>query len=165
MTVSPNIRLHAHIDLTKLEGVRDRSADLTPVWLADVQPWVTALLHRRFDTVGAYLGAKWAPLAPRTIAARLRPGRGRGDIGRDTNRMWASLVKSAGSTAAPGGLLRIAPQQYERGTAVSYARYFAGGTRRQPPRPIFPSPLPAELISRVEGAVRRYLATGKTGGR
>lgn len=178
-------RLHAHIeiDTSRLRGVSDRATDLRKAWMFGVQPIVTEFLQRRFQTEGAYLGEKWAALAPATVALRSQSGRGRGGIGRDTNRLWASLVKSAGASAAPEGVLDIGPTTYERGTTVPYARFFAGGytsktvpvqtakgwrfVRRKPEnfkhvpaRPIFPDPMPKQLTESVEAVLKRYIVGG-----
>lgn len=170
------------IDLGLLTSVSDRAGDLRPAWLRDVQPLITDFLTQRFNSEGAYLGAKWAPLSDATLALRTRPGHGRGGIGRDTNRLWASFVKSAGSAAAPGGTLLIAKDRYERGSSLEYARYFNDGynsktkpvfvetkqgprwvfVRRKdakqiPGRPIIPDPLPAQLVEQVELSLRAYV--------
>lgn len=148
------------IDLSKLTTVSDRVENLTPAFVTGVQNEVTDFLTKKFDSEGAYLGEKWAVHAPDTIAERRRPGRGRGGIGRDTNRMWASFVKSAGSTPAPDGILFITKTSYERGSTLSRSSWFSHGTLKQPPRPIFPDPLPEELVNRITGVVERYVTTG-----
>lgn len=189
MAASPPLpRLAATVDLSRLAGVSAKARDLRPVWLDDVQPLVTAYLTQRFASEGAHLGAKWAPHAPVTTVLRARPGHGRGGIGRDTGVLWASLVKSAGATAAPGGFLVIDPLRYERGTTVRYAQFFAGGfksthapvfnaatrtwrfVRRPAPkaipaRPIWTDPLPPALVGQIKEAVASYLASGRTSSR
>lgn len=177
----PLIASKLSIDLTTLKGVSAAADDLTPVWVDEVQPYVTDFLTKRFATAGAYLGTAWAPLAPVTQELRKRPGHGRGGIGRDVGRLWASLVKSAGTSAAPGGLLAIGPHRYERGSALPHAAPFAGGfnstrvpvrsgkgwvfVRRRTPkhvqaRPIFPNPLPPTLVTFVADAVARHVSRG-----
>lgn len=176
------------LDRSKLTEAGERATNLVPFWVRDVQPLVTDFLTRRFDSEGAYQGAKWTPHAPATTALRSQPGRGRGGIGRDLGTLWASLVKSAGSTAAPNGLLVLSPTEYVRGTTVRHAQWFAGGylsktkprlgvgpdgrpkwyfVRRKEPvqipaRPIFPDPVPGPLVSAVETALTRYLTGGST---
>lgn len=183
MSAIPRVEAKLSIDLSPLTALGGRASNLTPVWVDDVQPIVTDFLLQRFASEGAYGGAKWAPHAPVTKELRKGAGRGRGGIGRDTNRLWASLVKSAGTSAAPGGLLAITPTRYERGSALPYAAPFAGGynsthrpvrgkgkdgkpgwvfLRRASPkhiagRPIFPDPVPPEFITQVATAVRRYI--------
>lgn len=178
--------MRAIVDLSRLGGLSAKARDLRPVWLDAVQPLVTAYLTQRFASEGAHLGTKWAPHAPVTTVLRQRPGHGRGGIGRDTGVLWASLVKSAGATAAPGGFLVIDPLRYERGTTVRYARFFAGGftsttvprfdkatrtwrfVRRAAPkavpaRPIWTDPLPPALLGAIKEAVVSYLASpGRT---
>ena len=186
----PLVHAAIRIDLDKLEGAGEAATDLRPVWLRDMQPYVTDFLHRRFNSEGAYMGSKWAPHAPATVELRKQPGRGRGGIGRDVNRMWASLVKSAGSSPAPGGVLVIEPQRYERGTTVKHAQWFAGGYRsthkplritdpngkpvwifvrrvvpkRVPARPIFPNPLPRDVEKFAADAIRRHVVADAQGG-
>lgn len=172
------------IDTSRLQGIGDRANDLRPVWIRDVQPLVTAFLTEQFDSEGAAGGAKWAPLSPATLELRKRPGHGRGGIGRDTGVMWASFVKSAGSSPAPGGVLVIEPQRYERGSSVPQALFFNDGTesttkpvqiedksgatrwvfvhrkepKQIPARQIIPDVLPASLIEAVELSVAAYLS-------
>jgi hypothetical protein len=182
--------IRVHIDFRAMAAeaglleAYERAEDLRPVWLGVVQPLVTAFLTAQFATEGAAGGKKWAALAPVTHELRKRPGHGRGGIGRDTNRMWGSFVKSAGASAAPGGILVIDPLTYERGSAVPYARYFSRGflstrvpvfdprhqawrfipratPKRVPGRPVIPDPLPAELVEQVRAACARYIATGE----
>ena len=185
--IPPKVAIGHTIDAKKLQGPQDRVSDLRPVWINDVQPLVTEYLTQRFDSQGAHLGTPWAPHAPATIELRKRPGHGRGGIGRDTNRMWASFVKSAGSSPAPGGVLRIEPTRYERGSSVPHALFFQLGyksktkpvqyrdsksgalkwtfVRRQAPkqipaRPIITDPLPPSLVEAIELSVAAYLSGG-----
>lgn len=184
--LAPKIVITHRIDPAKLTGIKARADDLRPVWLHTVQPILTEFLLKRFETEGAYLGTRWAPLAPATVELRKRPGHGRGGIGRDIGRLWASFVKSAGSTAAPNGILKITETSIERGSSLRYAQWFARGynsktkpvqytdksgnrkwtfVRRAvpkaiPARPIIPDPMPAELVSQVEAALTAYVAGG-----
>ncbi|HEX5437156.1 MAG TPA: hypothetical protein VFW98_08350 [Gemmatimonadaceae bacterium] len=189
MPGAPTLAVGYTIDPAKLTGASERSADLRPAWIEGVQPIITEFLTQRFATEGAWMtDAPWAPLAPATVELRKRPGHGRGGIGRDLNRMWASFVKSAGSTAAPNGLLLIAPERYERGSSLPYAQWFHAGymsktkpvqyegqdgelhwtfvrrkaPKRIPARPIIPDPLPPALVDQVEAVVSAYVARGVT---
>lgn len=176
----PLARLGATIDLSRLTGLAGKATDLRPVWLDDVQPLVTDYLTKRFASEGAHLGTKWAPHAPVTTLLRQRPGHGRGGIGRDVGTLWASFVKSAGATPAPGGFLVVEPLRYERGSTVKHALFFAGGfqsthmprynaatkswtfVRRKakkavPARPIWTDPLPPAIVGPIEAAVARHL--------
>lgn len=175
----PKAVIKYEIDLTGLEQVGDRADDLRPVWLRDIQPLVTDFLSQRFDSEGAFEGAKWADLAPVTIELRKRPGHGRGGIGRDTGRMWASWVKSAGSAPAPGGVLVIEKNRYERGSTLPQSLWFTQGidsthvplqtkkgwvfvrrkvTKRTPARPILPDPLPLSLLEQVNLSIEAYVS-------
>ncbi len=148
------------IDISKLLTVSDRASDLSPAFAGGVQVEVTDFLTKKFDAEGAYMGEKWAGHSPSTIEDRKQPGRGRGGIGRDTNVMWSSFVKSAGLSPAPNGILFIDKTTYERGSTLSRSSWFSFGTRRQPARPIFPDPLPKDLVDRITGVIDRYVRTG-----
>lgn len=176
----PQFRITHDFDtsVAQLQEVGDRASDLTPSWINDVQPLVTDFLTQRFDSEGAFGGAKWADLSPVTVEMRKRPGHGRGGIGRDTGAMWASWVKSAGSSPAPGGVLVIEKDRYERGSSLPQSLYFDQGTnstmvpiqtrngwlfrRRKSPkhipaRPIIPDVLPPSLIEQVELSLAAYI--------
>jgi hypothetical protein len=184
---APQQRIHCTIDTSQLEQIDGKAADLRPFFIEELQPLVTEFLTRRFDTGGAFGGAPWSPLAEATLALRKRPGHGRGGIGRDTGRMWASWVKSVGATAAPGGVLKITKDRYERGSSLKQSLFFhygiesvtkpvqiedkSGGARwifvrrkvpkRIPPRYIVPDVLPAEFLDTVNLRVKAYFLGNK----
>ena len=66
----PRIEAKLSVDLSALTAMTGRAADLTPVWVDDVQPYGTDFIAQRFASEGAYLGAKWAPLAEVTKVLR-----------------------------------------------------------------------------------------------
>lgn len=151
---------HVIVDLSTapLEALGARATNLTPVFLDKVDKLVTAFLVAQFTSEGSYGGEKWAALAPRTLEYRKLPGHGRGGIGRDTNRLWASLVKSPSSE----GVVNVTPTHYERGTNVPYAKFFSEGTYHQPARQIFPPRLPIAVEQPINQAIANYIATGVT---
>ena len=149
-----------------LAGARRRAADLSRFFRGPLDKEVTDFLRRQFDTEGAHGGRRWAPLSSTTLALRRRAGHGRGGVGRDTNTMWASLVKSGG----PQSIRRITPREYERGSRVPWSGLFQQGwtqrtifgrplrrTIRVPGREVFPDPLPSQLQGRIRRRFVRYL--------
>jgi hypothetical protein len=56
-----------------LQGIEDRTRDLTPVWPTVVTIF-RGIVAKAFATEGGSTGAPWAPLAPRTQADRKRQG-------------------------------------------------------------------------------------------
>lgn len=56
-----------------LQGIDDRSRDLTPVWPAVVREF-RGIVAKAFASEGASTGAPWAQLAPSTQADRRRHG-------------------------------------------------------------------------------------------
>lgn len=153
-----NIQAQLLMDVSEFTQMSARLANLGPAFAGPVDTLMTSFLAVQFKTEGAAGGERWASLAPRTLEARKRPGHGRGGIGRDTNRLWASLVKSP----SPEGWVRVTPTTYSRGTNVPYAQFFSEGTRGglQPARPISPSPLPPWLVDSISAAVNRYIIHG-----
>lgn len=154
------LRLGARFELrevdAKLDALERRTADLRPVFLGVVDAMVTESLAAQFETRGRHFGTPWAPLPPEYVRRRgRRPGHGRaGDAPlRDTNRLWASLVKSGG----PESLRVVSPTRYQRGTTVPYADH---AQQAGPGRPIAPDVLPAEVTSVWTGAITRYIETG-----
>ena len=131
-------QLSATVDLAGamqiLQGLEHALKDLSPVFRGPIDALTTAAFFAQFETRGTRLnGAPWQPLSPTTIALRTRVVR-RGAVARttnrvgmaragfsaplrNTNRLWASLVKSGG----PESLRVISPSTYQRGTRVSYA--------------------------------------------
>lgn len=143
-------------DLRGIELAALRSGNLERVLAGPVDKYITAFLVQQFVSEGSAGGAPWAPLSPETIANRKKPGRGRGGIGRDTNQMWSSLVKSPSTE----GYTRISANTYERGSTVKHMWYFAGGTKRQPARPVWPQVMPDSVVERIGKAITDYVESG-----
>lgn len=156
------------VDLSGLDALQRRTDDLRPLFAGSIDRSVTKLFERQFASEGAWGGVKWAQHRALTRTLRARPGHGRGGILRDTNRLWASFVKSGG----PESVRRITASEYVRGSSVPYARAHQRGFpavvfgrrtgRRVPARPIVPNPVPREVVATWERLVRDYVLTGKT---
>lgn len=165
---------------TSLAGLRRKVVDASPAF-SKIDKSVTMMFKRQFDTEGAFGGTPWKPLAPATIKARAKPGRGRGGILRDFNTLWASLV----NIGDPDGIRLIEPLRYTRGTRVPYAQAHQEGkvgrrttrtgkkvgshgknqTRKMtrtvlPRRPIIPDPMPDHITRVWEGILASYFAEG-----
>jgi phage gpG-like protein len=108
--------------------------DLSPAW-DEVGDIVRANFGDQFLTEGSYYGtggAGWAPLAPSTIADRLRHGYGAGPIlYRD-----GTLMESLNDKGAVGNINEIRADGASFGTQIPYARFHQDGTTRMPKRQI-----------------------------
>jgi len=104
---------------------------------------------RQFQTEGRYLGGrggksfgyKWFDLAPSTIAERIR------------KKFYPIRIlrRRAGDAGLSGSIhSNIGADYVETGTNIFYAPYLHFGTDKMPPRPIFPSELPPEVIEDIE---------------
>src|SRR5260370_307197 len=82
--------------LLLLAAVRERAADLTPVWLGQVKPDLDTFFEQQFESPGIVGGFPWPPLTEATLAAKARMGRANMGILRLMNTLWASLVKPTG---------------------------------------------------------------------
>lgn len=142
---------------------------------------VSLMFRRQFASEGRFGGTPWKPLAPSTIRARQKPGRGRGGILRDSNTLWSSLVHTG-----PESIRLIEPDRYTRGTTVPYAASHQDGVKRTrrtrtgkrtgprrkyvtkkmrrtslPRRPIIPDPMPEHISRTWEKILADYYAGGK----
>lgn len=136
-----------------IEGIRGRVRDATPAFRL-IDKHVTTVFQRQFATEGRFGGKPWAQLKRRTVKQRQKPGRGRGGILRDTNRLWASLTKGGN---VPEGLLVIEPLRYVRGSQVPYA-----AEHQDPRRPglakreIVPDPMPENILNTWQEILARH---------
>ena len=130
--------------------VAENAGDLRPAW-PHVDRFTSRVFRMQFATEGAYLlRRKWRAWSPKWAKRRLRPGGGRGGIGRDTNRMWGSFVKPR----APEGVSRWDPLEYERGSVVPYALHF------DRLRPIMPAKLPENVVGTYLALIERHMLDG-----
>ncbi len=172
----PRIKIDAAGALTRLRAALAKADDLSPVLGGAINKSVDTLFQRQFDSEGAYGGTKWAALTPATKKLRTRRGHGRGGIGRDTNRMWASFTKLG---LGPEAVKVLTKRSLERGSQVPYARIFDGGymsktfavlgtdgsliplrrkkPKKVPARPIVPDPVPAEIVRTWEKLIADFV--------
>lgn len=163
------IDIDIKVDLKEAERLLNStlraSMSLQPVFAGSIDKSVSQLFLRRFASEGAWGDRPWIRLRPLTLKLRQESGHGRGGILRDTNRLWASLVK-----VGPESVRVITARTYSRGTAVPYARFHQTGwnqrmifgrrrkqTVRVPARPIVPEHIPREMIQSWEKVVARYI--------
>lgn len=169
-----------------LTGLSGAVKDLSPVFRGPIDEATTRAFEAQFATRGTRLnGAPWQPLSPTTIRLRTRvvsrkgiarttnrAGQARAGFAtplRNTNRMWASFVKSGG----PEGVRIITPSSYERGSSVRYAALHQTGfpitqmfgrplkvPKQVPARPLVPTNLPSDLVAEYEAAMLKYIVEG-----
>jgi len=141
--------------LQRFDVLQRSLRDFRPAFVV-IDKHVTTVFARQFASLGAFGGTLWAALRPSTIRARASVGRGRGGILRDTNRLWASLVKGRG----PESVRVIGKDDYRRGTAVPYAQYHQSGTASMPQRQVIPDPMPRAVTQVWAKILARYIETG-----
>lgn len=172
--------------LRVLSEIGGALTDVSPVFAGPIDAATTRAFEAQFATKGTRLnGAPWQPLSPTTIALRTRivtrkgqqmltnrVGQARAGFGailRNTNRLWASFVKSGG----PESVRIITPSTYERGSRLARAALHQTGftitsmfgrvlrmPKQVPARPLVPANLPADLVGEFEGAFLRFLRDG-----
>lgn len=155
----------------QLDRAKRLVTDLSEFYRGAAENAFTAYQTRVFATQGGENGVRWPDNHPLVKRMKQRTGRGRGGVGRDTNRMWASLTKRFG----PDSLAQITPTTFTRGTSVFYARYFNDGTKggklpkektglsrdvpwRLPARPLIVDPLPQSFVLDLQTRFDAYLA-------
>lgn len=117
---------------------------------------VRKFTNERFDNEGY---GDWPPLAPSTIARKIRL------YGNPKTILKASesLVDSLTIKGAAGNVTRIFPTLAEFGTSIFYAIFHQTGTSRMPAREIFL--LREEEKRQVVRTIQRYLiASGQSAG-
>lgn len=146
-----------------LKEFRARASDLTPVFAAGVDPYLTEEIRQQFATEGAHFGDPWEPLAQSTLERRRRDGHGRGGILRDTDALYNAFVNPFDS----GAVRVIAPQGYARGVSIPYYPYLHDGTQTtashrggMPARPVVPYSMPPEMRDDLFAILARFIVTG-----
>lgn len=135
-----------------LQQMRERAANVSPAWEA-LLDWWAARNMTHWRSKGQRWRTPWKPLAPSTIAEKLRLGYPT-DILRRTDKLRNSL------TRRPLGIERIRPHEMEAGTAVPYAHFHQDGTRRMPARKIVnAAQVQREGVS--SNAVINWIVSGK----
>lgn len=140
-----------------LRKTQKNAADLTPVLDGPIANRVHAMFGKIFASEGAYIGSRWAPLKPRTLAAKARVNRaGMGTL-RRYNILWASLVKRSN----PSGYRIVTPQSLLMGTGVAYAAPHHVGAGSLPERKLVPDEddIPRQDLEAWESLIARHLET------
>jgi hypothetical protein len=132
----------------KLELLRLQLQDLRSFWPMLV-PLVGAWMGTLFETEGASIGRKWAPLSP-TYArekARSHPGR-------------SILIREGGLRDAASRMSRVAtPRTLTMSIDDPVAAFHQTGTDKMPARPLIPDVLPPEWARDVDLAATEYVST------
>lgn len=109
-----------------LEGMRARSAELSPAWEEFLTWWAVTNVEQ-FSSRGARWRTPWAPLMPATVAQK-----------RDQGFLNEPLVRTTSMrselTRRPLGVEHVRAHEVEAGTDLSYARFHQSGTRRMKAR-------------------------------
>lgn len=132
---------------TALDALAARIAD-KPALLRTVGEAVAQLAARSF-TDASVRAAAWAPLAPATIAAKLRAGT-MTQILRRSGLLWLSWRVTSVSNDTVGV-----------GTDRPYAAFHQFGTRRIPARPMFPLTTVGGMPQLTPLAVRDMLSAAR----
>lgn len=153
------LKFRATMNLKAGKGMGLRAADLGPALRDGVDKEIITYTIAQFVTQGSRGGTPWARLRPSTVERKVRRGTLSKGIGRDSDQMWSSLTKPNGA----GALVRITDESYSRSSAVPwFASFTKGVPGKQVARPIYPDPLPADLVERIRNVVANYIVSGKT---
>jgi hypothetical protein len=155
--------------LAQLRGLSARLRDLRPLAEQSIVPAAIAMLRRHWDSKGAAFGHAWAPLAPSTMAARIRKGTAAKGPLRDTDSLFLALfrsVSSPNSVRSINGGVRVALGLDEGVDPIdrAKARWHQKGTARMPARQVIPSPLPRSFRDLVRALAIDYVTTGRVRG-
>jgi hypothetical protein len=132
----------------KLELLRLQLQDLRSFWPM-LTPIVGGWMATVFETEGAVLGRKWAPLSPSYARekARLFPGR-------------SILIREGGLRDAASRMRRVAtPRTLTMSIDDPVAAFHEEGTERMPARPLIPAVLPPEWERDIDLAATEYVST------
>jgi phage gpG-like protein len=109
-----------------LAAMRERVQDVRPAWDVLLTWWAERNVTN-FRNAGKRWKAAWRPLAPDTLAEKLRLG-----YPADTLVRSGDLRKSL--TMRPLGVEQLRPHDVEAGTDISYAGFHQRGTKKMPQR-------------------------------
>jgi hypothetical protein len=132
----------------KLEALRVALSDLRSFWPM-LTPIVGGWMATVFETEGAVLGRKWAPLSPSYAREKARrfPGR-------------SILIREGTLRDAASRMSRVAtPRTLTMTIDDPVAAFHQSGTERMPARPLIPSVLPPEWERDVDRAATEYVST------
>ncbi len=152
-----------------LRELPERLRDPKPLMEQSIAPAAVEMLRRHWDSRGAAFGHAWAPLAPSTLAARIRKGTaGKGPL-RDTDNLYLALFRSVSSNrtlqrVANGYRLSLGLDQTTRAIDRLKAVWHQAGTATMPARQVIPSPLPRSFRDLVRSLVRDWVVTGRLRG-
>jgi hypothetical protein len=155
--------------LAQLRGLSARLRDLRPLAEQSIVPAAIAMLRRHWDSKGAAFGHAWAPLAPSTMAARIRKGTAAKGPLRDTDSLFLALFRSVSSSnvvRSTAGGVRVALGLDETASALDRmkALWHQKGTARMPARQVIPDPLPRSFRDLVRALTLDYVLTGRIRG-
>jgi phage gpG-like protein len=144
---------HGFIQLRKeLGDMRDRAADVRPAWDA-LLTWWAARNVTNFQNAGKRWKKPWRPLAPATVADKMRLG-----YPKDTLIRTGALRDSL--SRRPLGIERLRPHDLEAGTNTNYAHFHQHGTSKMPARVL----VNAEQVKRegvATSALINWIVAGK----
>ena len=135
-----------------LNGMVERSKDLSPAFEA-IARYLQGVVMRNFKAEGRPV--KWAPLAPSTIADRMRKGYGSGPI----LQRSGGLMKSLTTPGAPGFSLRVGPRSVAYTSNIFYFRFHQVGTSKMPARPMLV--FQKQDHTQVSRILNTYILTGE----
>lgn len=137
-----------------------RLRNLEPVVSQAIAPAADAMLRRHWETQGRAFGHPWKPLAPSTLAERIRKGTANKGPLRDTDTLFRAVFSSAArriARTATGVRLSLMPDDPKW-------MFHQLGTRRMPQRQVIPQPLPRTFRDVCREFVRDYVRTGRARG-
>lgn len=124
-----DITVHGDVQVSRrLMRFGDRAQDARPAFrgIADL---LRTSEQRQFASRGRYASAGWAPLAPSTLASKIRRGEST-SILEATGTLRDSLTRKTDG----GHVELVEPHQLIFGSQVPYAKYHQRGTRTMPRR-------------------------------
>ena len=152
--MQPQFVVNIGPSMALLKKLRQKAADLTPLFEGPMTNRVHEMFARIFASEGGIIGRPWAPLSPATLEAKRRIGRGDMGILRRFNTLWASLTKRG----HPLGYRIVTKRSLLIGTSVPYAASHQAG-KGVPERTIVPSEdqIPAAIRAEWDQLMTTYL--------
>lgn len=136
-----------------LDRWTNRLGNMQPAFDA-IADWQAQEWREQFNTQGAHLTQRWAPLSPayREWKAIRYPGQ---PILVRTGRLRRSL------TSRPFGIEEFRKGSVRLGTDVPYGAYHQRGTRFMPRRQLYPTTTENRRVKEVIRIMQRYIVTGR----
>lgn len=159
------IQSTALVDSKEVERVLRQTRRRVKNWRPLLEGSITNRVHEMFrkiwDTKGAYIGQRWAPLTPSTLTSKARVNRAGMGILRRHNTLWASLTKRGGQQQ----VRIVRDDELIIGTTVPYGPPHQLGAPRSgiPQRKFVPDTddLPQKEVREWERLTVRYLERGR----